>query len=56
MLRAVKIKSRKLSKMKKKYPMKKTEELPPLKETLKLKIQLKEQRIRKYENRTKFYR
>ena len=31
-------------------------DLPPLKETLKQKIQLKAQRIRKYEKRTKFYR
>ena len=36
--------------------MKKTEGLPPLKETIKQKIQLKAQRIRRYEKRTKFYR
>lgn len=37
--------------MKKKYSVKKTDVLPPLKETLKQKIQLKALRIR-----TKFYR
>ena len=42
--------------MKKKYAMKKREDLPPLKETLKQKIQLKAQRIRRYEKRKKFYR
>ena len=47
-LRSMKIKSRKLSRMKK-YSMKKTGELPSLKETLKQKIQLKEQRIRRNE-------
>ena len=36
--------------------MKKTEGLPPLKETIKQKIQLKAQRVRRYEKRTKFYR
>ena len=47
-LRSMKIKSGKLSRMKK-YSMKKTDELPSLKETLKQKIQLKEQRIRRNE-------
>ena len=45
LLRCVKVKSRKLNKMKKKYAMKKREDLPPLKETLKQKFQLKAQRI-----------
>ena len=45
LLRCVKVKSRKLNKMKKKYAMKKREGLPPLKETLKQKFQLKAQRI-----------
>ena len=36
--------------------MKKTDVLPPPKETLKQKIKLKVQRIRRYEKRTKFYR
>ena len=56
LLRRIKVKSRKLNKMKKKYAIKKRENLPPSKETLKRKIQLKAQRIRRYEKRTKFYR
>ena len=56
LLRGVEVKSRKLYKMKKKYAMKKREDLPPLNETLKQKIQIKGQRIRSYEKRTKFYR
>ena len=36
--------------------MKKLDDLTPLKETLKQKIQLKAQRMRRYENRTKFYK
>ena len=56
LLRGVKVKSKKLNKMKKKYAMKKREDVPPLKETLKQKIQLEAQRIRRYEKRTKFYR
>ena len=56
LLRGVKVKSRKRNKMKKKYAMKKREDLPPLKETLKQKIQLKARRICRYEKRTKFYR
>ena len=36
--------------------MKKREDLPPLKETLKQKIQLKAQRICRYEKNPKFYR
>ena len=36
--------------------MKKLDDLTPLKETLKQKIQLKAQRMRRYEKRTKFYR
>ena len=36
--------------------MKKREDSPPLKETLKQKILLKGQRIRRYEKRTKLYR
>ena len=42
--------------MKRKYAMKKREDSPPLKETLKQKIQLKGQRIRRYEKGAKFYR
>ena len=38
LLCGVKVKSRKLNKMKKKHAMKKREDLPPLKETLKQKI------------------
>ena len=38
LLRGIKVKSRKLNKMKKKFAMKKQEGLPPLKETLKQKI------------------
>ena len=56
LLRGVKVKSRKLNKMKKKYAMKNREDLPPLMETLKQKIQLKAQRIRRYEKRTKLNR
>ena len=41
---------------KKKYAMKKQEDLPPLKETLKQKTQLKDQRIVRYRRRTKFNR
>ena len=41
--------------MKEKYLMKKIDDLPPLKVTLKQKSQLEAQRIRKYKNRTKFY-
>ena len=36
--------------------MKKIDNLTPLKETLKQKIQLKAQRMRRYEKRAKFYR
>ena len=42
--------------MKTKYAMKKWEDLPPLKETLKQKIQLKTQIICRYEITTKLYR
>ena len=42
--------------MKKQFAMKKQEDLPPLQETLKQKIQLKASKIRRYEKRTKFYR
>ena len=42
--------------MKKQIAMKKQEDLPPLQETLKQKIQLKASKIRRYEKRTKFYR
>ena len=55
LLRRVKVKSRKINKVKKKYPMKKQEDLPSLKETLKQEIQLKAPRICRYEKRTKFY-
>ena len=40
--------------MKKKYAVKKREYLPPQKETLKQKNELKAQRICRYEKRTKF--
>ena len=42
--------------MKEKYAMKRREDFPPLKRTLKQKIQLKAQIIQRYEKRTKFYR
>ena len=42
--------------MKTKYAMKKREDLPPLKETLKQKIQLKAKRTCRYEITTKFCR
>ena len=45
-----------VDKMKKKYAMKKGEDLPTLKEILKQKIQLKAQTIPRYQKRTKFYR
>ena len=45
LLRCVKVKSRKVNKIKKKHAMKKREDLPLLKETLKQKFQLKAQRI-----------
>ena len=47
LLRRVKVKSRKLNKMKKKYALKKPEDLSPLKEILKQKINLKAQRTRR---------
>ena len=53
LIREVKVKSRLL---KKKYKMKKLGGLAPLKETLKQKTQLKTERMRRYEKRTKFYR
>ena len=42
--------------MKKKYKMKKLDDLTLLKETLKQKIQFKVQRMRRYKKRTNFYR
>ena len=42
--------------MKKNYKMKNFEDLAPLKETLKQKIQLKAERMRQYDKRSKFYR
>ena len=42
--------------MKKNCNMKKLDDLTPLKETLKQKIQLKAQRMKRYEKRTKFCR
>ena len=56
LIRGVKVKSRILNRMKEKYKMKKLDNLTPLKETLKQKIQLKPQRMRWYEKGTKFYR
>ena len=56
LMRGVKVKSRILNTMKKKYKIKKSDDLTPLKETLKQKIELKVQRLRRYEKRTKFYR
>ena len=52
----LKLNQKKLSKMKKQIAMKKQEDLPPLQETLKQKIQIKASKIRRYEKRTKFYR
>ena len=56
LMRGVKVKSRILNTMKKKDKIKKSNDLTPLKETLKQKIELKAQRLRRYEKRTKFYR
>ena len=56
LIRGVKGKSRILNRMKKKYNMKKLDDLTTLKETLKQKTQLKALRMRRYEKRTKFYR
>ena len=56
LMRGVKVKSRILNTMKKKYKIKNSDDLTPLKETLKQKIELKVQRLRRYEKRTKFYR
>ena len=56
LIREVKVKSRILKKMKKKYKMKKLDDLTLLKETLKQKIQFKVQRMRRYKKRTNFYR
>ena len=56
LMRGVKVKSRILNTMKKKDKIKKSDDLTPLKETLKQKIALKSQRLRRYEKRTKFYR
>ena len=47
LLRCVKVKSRKLNKMKKKYAMKKLKDLPSMKETLKQKVQLKAKNLSK---------
>ena len=41
--------------MKKKYKMKNFEDFAPSKETLKQKIQLKAQRMRQHDKRSKFY-
>ena len=53
LLRCVKVKSRKVNKIKKKHAMKKREDLPLLKETLKQKFQLKAQRIPRLEKKNK---
>ena len=42
--------------MQKKYKMKKLDELTPLKKTLKQKIYLRAQRMRRYEKRIKLYK
>ena len=55
LIRGVKVKPRILNKMKKKYKMKNSEDLAPLKENLKQKIQLKAQRMRRYDKKSKFY-
>ena len=49
----VKVKSRILNKMNK---IKELNDLTPLKETIKQNVQLKAQRMRRYEKRTKFYK
>ena len=56
LIRVVKVKSKILNRTKKIYKMKNFEDLAPLKETLKQKIQLKAQRTRRYDKRSKFYR
>ena len=54
LIRAVKVKSRILNRIKKKYIMKKLDDSTPQKETLKQKNQLKAQRMRRCEKRTEF--
>ena len=51
LIRTVKVKSRILNRMKRKYKMKNFEDLAPLKENQKQKIQLKSQRMRRYDKR-----
>ena len=55
LIRGVKVKSGILDRMKKKNKMKKSDDLAPLKETIKQKIQLKAPMMTQYEKRTKFY-
>ena len=56
LIRVVKVKSRILNRMKKNYKMKNFEDLAPLKETLKQKIQLKAERMKRCDKGSKFYR
>ena len=51
LIRQVKVKQKILNRMKKNYNMKKLDDLTPLKETLKQKIQLKAQRMKRYEKK-----
>ena len=51
LMRGVKVKSRILNTMKKKYKIKKSDDLTPLKETLKQKIELKAEKLRRYEKK-----
>ena len=50
------VKSRRSRITKNKYNIKSKDDIPPLKEMLKQKIQVKAQRIRRFEKRTKFFR
>ena len=49
------VKSRKGRKVKRKYKLKSLEDIPPVKETLKQKVTVKAQRLRRFEKRSKFY-
>ena len=51
LMRGVKVKSRILNTMKKKYKIKKSDDLTPLKETLKQKIEPKAEKLRRYEKK-----
>ena len=54
--RGSKVKSGKVTKLKRKYKIRELEDIPPIKETLKQKVQAKAQHMRRYEKREKFFR